>query len=77
MNEDRNNNQRLHFHVADDPVVFLADFIQGFRRFVGCKGSKQSFRMTVGVGRADIILHVLCLSRQGVSASELLKHSTP
>ena len=56
MNEDRDCDQWFYFHVTYDPVVFLIDFVQGFRHFIRRERSKQGFHMAVRIGRADIIL---------------------
>ena len=66
MDEDRNCNQRLQFHISDYAVVFLADPVQCFRRFVRGKRREQRFDMTVRIGSGDIILCDLCAPRKGV-----------
>ena len=62
VDEDRNRNQGLQFHVADHLVVLLTDPIQCFRRLERGQGSEKYFGMTVRESRADIILYIFRLS---------------
>ena len=43
MNKNRGHDQRLHFHVANDPVILITNLVQRLRRFIRCKGCKQGF----------------------------------
>ena len=66
MNENRNCNQRLKFHIPDYAVVFLTDSVQRFRRFIRGKRREQRFHMTVRIGGSDIVLHAFCAARKRV-----------
>ena len=66
MDENRDCNQRLQFHISNHTVVFLADSVQRFRRFIRGKRREQRFHMTVRVGGGDIILHTFCAARKRV-----------
>ena len=66
MDEHRNGDQRLQLQIPDHAIVFRADLIQRRRCFEGREGREQDLHMTVRVGGADIVLHVLGLPGQGV-----------
>ena len=66
MDENRNYNQRLQFHIANYTVVFCADPVQCFRRLIRGKRREQRLHMTVRIGSGDIILCDLCASRKRV-----------
>ena len=66
MDEYGNNDQRLYFHVPDDPIVLLADPVQGLRRFIGSQWRKQGLHMAVGIGGADVVLHAFGPARHGI-----------
>ena len=66
VDEHRNDDQWLHFHVPNDPIVLLADPVQGLRRFIGSQWRKQGLHMAVGIGGADVVLHVFGPARHGV-----------
>ena len=66
MDKKRNCNQRFQFHISNHTVVFLADSVQRFRRFIRDKRRKQCFHMTVRIGGSDIILHAFCAARERV-----------
>ena len=62
MDENRNCNQGLQFHISDYPVVLFTNPIQCLRRFERREGSEKNFSMTIRISGADIILDILCLS---------------
>ena len=66
VDEHGNDDQRLHFHIPNDPIVFLADSVQGLRRFVWGQGREQGLHMAIGIGSADIVLHVFSSAGHGV-----------
>ena len=66
MDKNRNCNQRFQFHISNHTVVFLADSVQRFRRFIRGKRREQRFHMTVRIGGSDIILHAFCAARKRV-----------
>ena len=66
VDEHRNDDQRLHFHVPNDPVVLLANPVQGLRRFIGGQWRKQGLHMAVGIGGADVVLHAFGPARHGI-----------
>ena len=66
MDESRDCNQRLQLHIPNHTVVFLADSVQRFRRFVRGKRCEQRLHMTVRIGGSDIILHTFCAARKRV-----------
>ena len=66
MDENRDCNQRLQLHISNHTVVFLADSVQRFRRFIRGKRREQRFHMTVRIGGSDIILHAFCAARKRV-----------
>ena len=66
MDKNRNCNQRFQFHISNHTVVFLADSVQRFRRFIRGKRREQRFHMTVRIGGSDIILHTFCAARKWV-----------
>ena len=66
MDENRDCNQRLQFHISNHTVVFLADSVQRFRRFIRGKRREQRFHITVRIGGSDIILHTFCAARKRV-----------
>lgn len=71
----RNDDKRLDLKIADDTGVFLAYLFKRFGRFKKRKRSENSLRMTVGIGRTDIILHffvILCrFCRSSISLQDV------
>ena len=57
VNKYRNDNQWFNFHITNNTIIFLTDFIQCFRGFIRCKGSKQVLHMTIRVSGTNVVLH--------------------
>ena len=66
MDEHRNCDQWFYFKVPDHTVIFFADSVKSRWRFIGSQRGKKNFAMAIGISCADIILHILCSSCDGV-----------
>jgi len=62
VDKNRDGNERFKLHVPDNTVVLLTDAVNRRRRLIRSRRSKQDFHMTVRMGGADIVLHVLGLA---------------
>jgi hypothetical protein len=55
----RNQNKRINFLCINNSVIALANSVDCFRGFKGCKRCKQNIAVAVNIRRAYIVLCVL------------------
>ena len=66
MDKYRNGNQGFQLIVSDNAVVFIAYCVKCFRCFKRRERCEQRFRMSIRIGGADIVLHILRFSHHRV-----------
>ena len=62
VNENRNENERIHVAFGNSTVELLANLVNGRRCFIGGKRCENRVLFSICVYAADIVLHVLKLT---------------